>query len=136
MITLHILQLLANNDFGVIALTGDEEDATLFFEKLTLDKTGLYIASRGAPKSRGVRTTQAFDIYSRGADDIEGAKVLERAFNFLATAYGEVCDLPVVPGYSETEYKNVSIQPTSNIENVGLDANNRIIYVISGQVQY
>jgi hypothetical protein len=129
MIALHILKLLEDNGFGEI-------DTDLFFEKLTLDKKGLYITSRGAPLNRSTRKTQAFDIYARGANDTDGYKMLEDVVSFLEEAYGTVCDLPPVPPISIKEYKNCSIQPTSNIENVGLDANNRIIYVVSGQIQY
>lgn len=129
MITLHILQLLEDNDFGVI-------DTDLFFEKLGLDKVGLYITSRGSSLSRGTRTTQLFDIYSRGSDDVDGMERLERVLEFLTEAEGTVCDLPAVPGVSTNVYKNVDLEPTSNVENVGLDANNRVIYVISGQVRY
>ena len=129
MITLHILQLLQDNGFGVI-------DTDLFFEKLTLDKKGLYITSRGSSMSRGTRQAQAFDIYARGANDVDGAKKLEQVIEFLKEAYADVCTLPIVPSISLTRYTNCSIQPTSNIESAGLDANNRIIYVISGQINY
>lgn len=129
MIALHILKLLEEAGFGTI-------DVDLFYEKLTLQKEGLYITSRGAPMSRGSMTTQSFDIYARADDDIKGAKALEDVLQYLEDAYGEVCDLPILPGISTTEYKNCSIRPTSNISSAGLDAKNRIIYVISGQVQY
>lgn len=129
MITLNILKLLEENSFGTI-------DVDLFFEKLTLGKTGLYIASRGTAMSRGTRRTQAFDIYSRGTTDLDGSKQLEEVLEFLRDAYGTVCDLPTVPGVSDTEYTNVTIEPTGNIENAGLDPNNRVIYVISGLVRY
>lgn len=128
MITLHILKLLEDNGFGTI-------DTNLFFEKLTLDNKGLYISSRGAPLSRGQRKTQAFDIYARGNNDVDPYKQLEEVLAFLEESY-TVCDLPTVPGISSTEYVNCSIQPTSNIENAGLDPGNRVIYVLSGQITY
>lgn len=129
MIALHILKLLEDNGFGTI-------DTDLFFEKLTLDKKGLYITSRGSPLTRLTRKIQAFDIYSRALNDVDGSKKLEELLEFLNESYGQVCDLPIVPPISLTQYKNVAIEPTSGIENAGLDANNRIIYVISGQVRY
>lgn len=136
MITLHLLKLLANNGFGTIALTGEEEDADLFFEKLPLDKDGLYIVSRGFPLTRSARTTQQFDIYARLENDVAGAKKLEEVLEFMESAYGTVCELPEVPPISTAKYTNVAIRPTSNIQSAGLDDNDRIIWVISGQVSY
>ena len=129
MVTLHLLKLLEENGFGII-------DIDLFFEKLTLDKKGLYIVSRGGNISRGSRNVQAFDIYSRGYNDVEGAIKLKEVLNFLQQSYGTVCKLPILSGISETIYDNVAIEVTSNIENVGLDANNKMNYVITGQVTY
>lgn len=129
MISLHILKLLEDNNFGTI-------DVDLFYEKLTLDKTGLYIVSRGTPLTRSTRKTQAFDIYARGSNDVWGANKLDDVLTFLENAYGTVCDLPSVPPISTKQYTNVAITPTSAIENVGLDAENRIIYVLSGIITY
>lgn len=134
MITLHVLKLLEDNGFGTIGITGSEPNADLFFEKLTLDKNGLYITSRGAQLAKGLRRTQAFDIYARGANDVEGAQKLEQVLEFFTL--NQDCELPIVTGISTTEYKNVSITPTSNIENVGLDDNNRIIYVVSAEIRF
>lgn len=129
MVNLHILKLLEANGFGTI-------DIDLFFEKLTLDKKGLYIVSRGGSMNRGIRRVQAFDIYSRGYNDVEGSQRLADVLEFLRESYGNVCELPILAGVSETIYKNVAIEPTSNIESVGLDAQNKMNYVISGQVTY
>jgi hypothetical protein len=129
MITLHILKLLEDNGFGTI-------DTDLFFEKLTLDKTGLYIASRGTALIRGSRRVQAFNIYARSDNDIDGIRKLADVQQFFEDSTEEHCTLPPVPPISEREYTNVTIEPISSIENVGLDANNRIIYVLTAQVIY
>lgn len=129
MITLSFLKLLEDNDFGVI-------DNDLFFQKLTLDKKGLYIADIGDSLTRGQRRTQSFELLARGNNDTDGYKMLSDILDFLRESYSEVCELPAVPPISSTEYTNVTILPTSTITNVGLDANNRIIYSITGQIIY
>lgn len=134
MITLHILQLLADNGFGTI-------DTDLFWEEIPLDekgevKDGIWILSRGAPLTRGTRNIEAFDIYSRYANKVTGSQKLEDILSFLGGAYGTICDLPEVSGHSNNEYKKVAIQPTSNIENAGVDANGKVVRVISGQIIY
>lgn len=137
MITLHILQLLEDNGFGTIALEGDETgDNLLYFEKMPLDKYGVSIMSRGTALVRGQRATQSFDLYARGRNDLVGAQKLENILQFFATDCYPVCALPGVPNYDETVYINSTISPTSNIENVGIDDEDRVIYVVSGQVTY
>lgn len=135
MITLHLLQLLSDEGFGTI-------DENLFFEKLPGKgsgnelATGISIYSRGFPVVRGNRLGQNFDLYSRGTDDLTGADVLEQILTFLLDSYGTTCTLPAVPGYSQTEYQNVILMPTSNVENVGQDETDRVIFRLAGQIKY
>lgn len=134
MIALHILKLLENEGFGTI-------DSDLFFEEAPLDgqgkpKQGVWIVERGTSVNRFNTQTQNFDIYSRYTNKLTGYKKLEGILDFLQEAYGEVCELPAVPPYSSTVYENVRIEPTSSVENVGTDVDNKIVRVISGIVQY
>src|SRR5215217_6544009 len=124
MVTLSFLKLLENNGFGTI-------DTDLFFQKLTLDKKGLYISDIGDQIIRGQRRTQSFELYARGVNDVSGYKQLTDVINFMKNSYSDVCELPSVPLLS-TGYSNVTILATGGITNVGLDANNRIIYSIQG----
>lgn len=136
MITLHICQLLEDAGFGTLALTGSETGDLLFFEKLPTGAAGIYVMSRGSSLGRGLRTTQSFDIYERGYNDIDGATRLKNILNFFTQECYPICDLPIVPGYSEAQYKNCVIVPTSSIDNVGLDETDRVIYVVSATVTY
>lgn len=134
MITLHLLQLLDDNGFGTI-------DEDLFWEEAPLDgqenpEEGVWIVTRGSSVNRFGVHLQAFDIYSRYANKLTGAQKLEAILEYLRQAYGEVCTLPTVDPYSDNEYTNVRIRPTSSVENVGTDENNKIVRVISGEVQY
>ena len=134
MIALHILKLLEDEGFGTI-------DTDLFFEEAPLDgqgkpKQGCWIVERGTSVTRLNHQTQNFDIYSRYTNKLTGYKKLEAILDFLQEAYGEVCELPAVPPYSSTVYHNVRIEPTSSVENVGTDVDNKIVRVISGIVRY
>lgn len=134
MITLHILQLLEDNGFGTI-------DTDLFYEEVPLDthgnpKQGVWIVTRGSEVNRVDVGNQNFDIYSRYTNKLTGAIKLESILTFLQESYGDVCTLPTVPPHSLTEYYSVRITPTSGVENVGIDDQDKVVRVISGNVKY
>lgn len=134
MITLHILKLLEDNGFGTI-------DTDLFYEEVPLDsrgypKQGVWIVTRGSEVNRVDIGNQNFDIYSRYTNKLTGAVKLDNILNFLKESYGDVCTLPTVPPHSLTEYYNVRITPTSGVENVGTDDQDKVVRVISGNVKY
>lgn len=131
MITLSLLKFIENNGLGVI-------DENLFWQKLTLDKVGIYIADIGQTKERGGRNVVQFELYSRGDDDVDGYKRLQAILDLLNNNY-VVCNLPSVQSGSEviTEgFSNVTIMPPSSISNYGLDSQGRIIYSATGTLYY
>lgn len=134
MIALNILKLLEESGFGTI-------DTDLFFEEAPLNsqgipKEGVWIVERGTAVTRFNHQTQNFDIYSRYTNKLTGYKKLEAILDYLQEAYDGVCTLPTVPPHSSAIYENVRIVPTSSVENVGTDDNNKIVRVISGTVTY
>lgn len=134
MVTLNIAKLLDDNGFGTL-------DQTIFWEEIPVGSLegvtdGIWIVSRGSSLDRFNVTTQAFDIYCRNNNKVACSQKLESILHFLQDSYADVCDLPLVPPYNLTVYNNVRIRPTSGIENVGTDANERIIKLISAEVQY
>lgn len=130
MITLHLLQYLEDNGFG----TRDED---LFFEVLPLDKVGVAIFSRGGEATYGRRTsTQRFDLYSRGTDNMTGMDILDKIRTFFSDNYDDLCELPIVPGVSNRQYIKARITLIDNVENIGLDANDRNIYRLGAQIVY
>lgn len=128
MITLSLLKYLENNGFGTI-------DVDLFWQKLGLDKKGLYISDLGQEQERGQRISQLYELYYRGTSDTDGYKKLQAIVNFLNDSYG-VCELPAVPPVTESGYSNVVIMPLSTISSMGEDANGRIIYSATGRIYY
>jgi len=128
MITLSLLKLLEDNGFGEI-------DQDLWYQKLTLDKKGLYIADIGDSVGRHNRDVQSYEILSRGSSDVDGYNKLNEVRKFLRSSQGE-CELPAVPPISNKVYQNVEILKPSSITNVGLDAQNRVIYSMTGSIIY
>lgn len=130
MVTLHILRYLQENGFGTI-------DTDLFFEKLPLDKTGVAIYSRGGERAYGrSRCVQNFDLYCRGSSDLTGADKLDKIAAFFSENYDNLCDLPTISGVSNRQYTNARITVIDNVENLGLDDNDRIIYRLGATIIY
>lgn len=131
MITLSLLKFIENNGLGVI-------DQNLFWQKLTLDKVGIYIADIGQTKERGGRNIVQFELYSRGSNDVDGYKRLQAILDLLNNNY-VVCALPSVQsgsGVITEGFSNVTIMPPSSISNYGLDSQGRIIYSATGTLYY
>lgn len=131
MITLSLLKFIENNGLGVI-------DQNLFWQKLTLDKVGIYIADIGQTKERGGRNVVQFELYSRGNSDVDGYKRLQAILDLLNNNY-VVCNLPSVQsdsGVVTEGFSNVTIMPPSSISNYGLDSQGRIIYSATGTLYY
>lgn len=129
MITLSFLKLLQDEGFGTI-------DTDLFFQKLTLDKKGVYIADIGDSVERHSRDIQSYELLVRGTNDTDGYKKLSEIRKFLISEYPNICELPPVPPVTSTGYTNVELSKPSTITNVGLDAQNRIIYSMTGTIIY
>lgn len=131
MVALHLLQYLKDNGFGTAI------DTDLFYEKLPLDKNGVAIFSRGGPRAYGRRSAvQRFDLYSRGTSDLTGADKLDKIATFFQDSYDETCELPTVPGVSNRQYSKARITEIDNVENIGLDENDRVIFRLGAQVIY
>lgn len=131
MITLSLLKFIENNGLGVV-------DSNLFWQKLTLDKVGIYIADIGQTKERGGRNIVQYELYSRGNNDVDGYKRLQAVLDLLNNNY-VACRLPSVQNGSTTiteGFDNVTIMPPSSISNYGLDSEGRIIYSATGTLYY
>lgn len=127
MITLNLLKFLELNGFGKI-------DKDLFWQKLGLGKTGLYITNIAENSYRGRRKSQHYEIFSIGKNDVEGLKQIEAVAKLFKDSYA-INELPEVKGICEA-VRNVVILPPSTVSNVGENEQGRIIYSISGEIIY
>jgi hypothetical protein len=133
MISLHIAKWLEQEGFGTL-------DTDIFWEDAPLDgngnpKNGIWIVPRGNEDKR-FTNTQQFDIYSRYTNKLTGSQKLEAISQRIKEAYGETCELPTVPPHSTTEYYDVMFKPISSIENVGVDEQDKVVRVISAEIQF
>lgn len=129
MITLSLLQLLENNGYGVV-------DENLFWQKLSLDKKGIFITSIGQANERGMRKVQSYQIFSKGKDDIKGYEQLQAIADFINNSF-DVCTLPKCPlVQSSKDYNNVILMPVSTITNNGEDTNGTIVWSLTGNIIY
>lgn len=129
MITLSLAKHLEDQGFGTI-------DTDIFYQKLTLDKTGIYIADIGESVGRHSRDSQGYEILSRGTTDVSGYQILQDIRKYLINNYQDICELPAVPPVTTESYINVQLTKPSSITNVGLDAKNRVIYSITGSILF
>lgn len=127
-ITLSLLKFLEDAGLGVI-------DETLFWEKIGVDKNGVYIADLGAAQMRGGRTNTMYQLFSRAESDLEAMSQLQKILDYLNANFA-VCDLPAVPPHTTEGFKNVTIMPPSTISNDGMSEDGHIIYSATGQIYY
>ena len=131
MIAEHILQYLLENGFGT-ALSVD-----LFPELLPVGKTGIAIYSRGGDSQTQNRlSSYRFDLYSRGTSNSTGKDKLEKIKTFFQDNYDNICELPIVPNISNRKYKNCRLTTMDNIENLGIDENDRVVYRLGATMYY
>lgn len=135
MITLRIAKLLEENGFGTLDIDGTVLTNGIYLEQMPQGRTGIAVFSRGAQLGRNTRLSQAFDIYSRGTDNVEGYQKLEDIAELMRGSL-TVCTLPIVEDIDEEDYNHCSIVPISFIENAGEDENDRVVYVMTAQITY
>ena len=88
MVTLAFLKLLQDEGFGII-------NVDMFYQKLTLDKKGIYIADIGEGIERHSRDSQGYELFARGVNDIDGLKKLQAIRSFLVNEYQNICELQI-----------------------------------------
>lgn len=133
MISLHIAKWLDDEGFGTL-------ENNIFWETMPVtsagdDAAGLWVVTRGSAIDKRNFQRQSVDIYHRSSNKLAG-QVLEDILEKLWETIGEVCTLPAVPPYSDTIYTNVRFNPTSSVENAGVDSQGWVVRVISVDVAF
>ncbi len=138
-ITLSLLKFLQDNNLGrIFAVELDQPDGDLFWQKLTLDRKGVYISDIGDNQSRGVRRSQSFELYSRGDNDADGYARLKRICDFLydLVATAASFNLPSVEPIQRDGFNCVRITDMASPTNAGLDDSGRIIWTATGTLRW
>jgi len=127
-ITLSLLKYLEDNQLGTI-------DKDLFWEKLGLGKIGCYITDLGGSYVRGARRSTAYQIFSRGKNDLDGLLRLQKIVDFINNS-GSQYVLPAVLPYTNEGFACVYLEPLGAIASNGEDGDGRVIYSVTGRVYY
>lgn len=129
MVTLALLKLLEDNGFGKI-------DVNLFWQKFGNGKNGVYISDIGENQETHGRLATNYELLCRGENDVDSYKLVDSIREFLADQYASRCTLPTVKSVDDSIYSNVTILPPSTVSSVGVDANHRMVYSITGKIFY
>lgn len=126
MVTLHLIEYLKQNGF----------DQDFFFEDLPLGQLGVAIYSVGGERPYGGRgKSQMFELEARAKTNLHAVDVLEKIAEHFTNDYA-IPELPTVEGKSLRRYTNCRILDLSNIQNLGRDANGKIIFKLTGRIIY
>lgn len=134
MITLSLLKQMQTDGLGTI-------DSDLWHLEVPLNSQGVpamgaWIVPRGAPVSRFNVNIQPFDFYFRHTNKNTSLMRAEQFLNYLQESYSDICELPSYePIFSQT-YSDVTITPTDSVSYVGEDENRKLVFVISGEINY
>ncbi len=139
MITTHIGQDIKETVIPNLGVAGvrvfDEEDP--LFTTSTSDVYHITLYSAGGERASGRATsTQAFDIEVRGKTTATSKHITELLAEYLQGTYGGQCILPVVPGVSSRIYANCRIDNIGNINNLGKDDENKVVFRVSAEITY
>lgn len=134
MIIHSLLQQMSNDGFGTV--NTDLQMGILPLNQQGNPRNGIAITARGSEVTRVFSNIQNVDFYVRNTNPITASNKAQEILEYLKDSYSEICDLPALAGYTTDTYRNVTIEPTSSVEFVGVDDNNGHSFVVSGVVRY
>ena len=134
MITLSLLKQMQTDGVGTL-------DSDLWHLEIPINGTGtpvngLWILPRGTTVSRYNVNIQAVDIYVRNNNKNTALKKANQVLQYLKDSYSDICELPSYPPIFNTTYSNVTIEPTSGVDFLGVDENRKFIFVVSGEIRF
>lgn len=134
MIIHSLLQQLEDDGFGTVGTT--LQMGVLPINGQGDPINGIAVTARGAEASRLDTNIQNVDFYVRNTNPLSAANTAQEILDYLYNSYSDICTLPPLDGVTTQSYENVTIEPTSGVEYVGVDENNGSSYVVSGIVRY
>lgn len=134
MIIHSLLQQLQDDGFGTVGTT--LQMGVLPVNGQGDPINGIAVTARGSDVSRLDTNIQNVDFYVRNTSPLVASQTAQEILDYLYSSFANVCDLPALNGVTTETYENVTIEPTSGVEYVGVDENNGSSYVVSGIVRY
>lgn len=134
MIIHSLLQQLSNDGYGTVGT--DLQIGVLPVDGSGDARNGIAVTPRGLPVTRMLVEQQAVDFYSRHKEPMTAINKAQELLEYLRDSYAEVCDLPPLAGATTESFTNVTIEPDSSVDYVGVDDNGGTTFVVSGIVRY
>lgn len=134
MIIHSLLQQLSDDGFGTVG--EDLQVGVLPVDGNGDPRNGIAVTPRGLPVTRVQIEQQAIDLYVRNTNPLTSLNKAQELLEYLRDSYSEVCDLPPLQGATTESFSNVTIEPDSSVDYVGVDDNGGTTFVTSGLVRY
>lgn len=134
MIIHSLLQQMQDDGFGTV--NTDLQMGILPLNTQGNPRNGIAITARGSTVTRIQVEIQNVDFYVRNTNPLTASQKAQEILEYLKASYSDICDLPALTGYTTDTYRNVTIEPTSSVEFVGVDDNGGHSFVVSGEVRY
>lgn len=114
-----------------------------FAEKDELFKSGenyhVTLYSDGGDRASGRNTSnQRFSVEVRGVNHATSKHIIEKIAEYLQNTFAEdrYCMLEPVPNVSNRTYRNCRVLNISNLSNLGVDNENKIVFRIEATIYY
>lgn len=134
MIIHSLLQQMEYDGFGTVG--SDLQIGVLPVLSNGNPRNGIAITPRGSVVDRIQIEVQSVDFYVRNTNPLVASQTAQEILEYLKESFSEVCSLPALTGVTTETFSNVTIEPTSSVEYVGVDDNNGTSFVVSGDVRY
>lgn len=134
MIIHSLLQQLQDDGFGTVGQ--DLQMGVLPVNGQGDPINGIAVTARGSDETMRGTHFQNVDFYVRNSNPLVAANAAQEILDYLKTSYTDICTLPPLDGVTTESFTNVTIEPTSSPEYVGVDDNNGTSYVVSGVIRY
>lgn len=134
MILHSLLQQMSDDGFGTVG--EDLQMGVLPLNQQGDPRNGIAVTARGSDETMRGTHSQNVDFYVRNVSPLVAANTAQEILDYLKTSYSDICTLPPLDGVTTESFTNVTIEPTSSPEYVGVDENNGTSYVVSGVIRY
>lgn len=134
MIVHSLIQQMSDDGFGTV--NQDLQMGVIPLNAQGNPRNGIAVITRGEPVTRIQIEVQAVDFYVRNTNPLLASQTAQDILEYLKESYSDICDLPPLAGYTTDSYRNVTIEPTSSVEFVGVDDNGGHSFVVSGTIRY
>lgn len=134
MIIHSLIQQMSDDGFGTV--NADLQMGVLPLDSNGKPRNGIAVTARGSDETHRGSHSQNVDFYVRNTNPLTASNKAQEIIEYLKASYTDTCTLPPLSGYTTESFGNVTIEPTSSVEFVGVDENGGHSFVVSGVIRY